>query len=122
MNAAVKETLKVLEKSKNGSFVFAGPKGQPYGSIKKSFKNTLRKAGIEGCWFHDLRHTFASHLVMSGVDLVTVKELRGHSSIEMTMRYSHTNTLSKNSAVAVLDDVLKTDGHNLVTISKKGPI
>ncbi len=38
---------------------------------------------------HSLRHTFASHLVMSGVDLPTVKRLMGHADIETTMIYSH---------------------------------
>jgi integrase len=41
--------------------------------------------------FHDLRHTAATMMVVSGVDLVTVKEILGHSSIEMTMRYAHPN-------------------------------
>ena len=39
--------------------------------------------------FHELQHTFASHLMMSGVDLVTVSKLLRHTSIQMTMRYSH---------------------------------
>ena len=39
--------------------------------------------------FHDLRHTFASHLVMKGVDLRTVAKLMGHKDIKMTMRYAH---------------------------------
>jgi hypothetical protein len=49
--------------------------------------------------FHTLRHTFASHLVMSGADLVTVKELMGHRDIEMTMRYTHLSPDHKVAAV-----------------------
>jgi integrase len=47
------------------------------------------RTGIEDFRFHDLRHTFGSHLVMQGVDLRTVQQVMGHKDIGMTMRYSH---------------------------------
>jgi len=49
--------------------------------------------------WHCLRHTFASLLVMAGVDLRTVQELMGHKSIEMTMRYAHLSPAHKLEAV-----------------------
>ena len=56
-------------------------------------------AGIEDFRFHDLRHTFASHLVMAGVDIRTVQELMGHKDIRMTMRYSHLSDAHLKEAV-----------------------
>ncbi len=63
----------------------------------------MKKAEIEDFCFHDLRHTFASHLVMAGVPLLTVAELLGHKSIDMTKRYSHLSPNHKAAAVRVLD-------------------
>ena len=62
----------------------------------------MRKSGIKDFHFHDLRHTFASQLVMSGADLNTVRELLGHKSIQMTLRYSHLSPNHKQRAVDVL--------------------
>jgi site-specific recombinase XerD len=53
------------------------------------FAEAVRKAEIADFHWHDLRHTFASRLVMAGVDLRTVQELMGHKTIAMTVRYSH---------------------------------
>jgi integrase len=50
------------------------------------FKTALAHSGIANSHWHDLRHTFASRLVMAGVDIRTVQELMGHKTIQMTMR------------------------------------
>lgn len=52
--------------------------GKPYQDAKRSFSTALRKARIRDSYFHDLRHTFTSHLVMAGIDIIAVKELLGH--------------------------------------------
>jgi len=77
--------------------------GRPVKSIRKAFSNACTRAGVKNLRFHDLRHTFASRLVLSGVDLVTVSKLMGHSSITMTMRYSHPTPESLKNAVTSLD-------------------
>jgi site-specific recombinase XerD len=56
---------------------------------RRWFENAVKKAGLENFHWHDLRHTFASRLVMAGADIRTVQELMGHKSILMTMRYAH---------------------------------
>ncbi len=83
--------------------VFFNPDtGKPYLDTKKGFKAACRRAGIEGLRFHDLRHTFASRLIERGADLITVKDLLGHSTVKMTERYTHSSRQSKRNAVELL--------------------
>ncbi len=87
----------------HGEYVFAGrEEGEPLDDVKKAWQPVLKAAAIDGFRFHDLRHTFASKLVMAGVDLNTVRELLGHSDIKMTLRYAHLAPEHKASAVAKL--------------------
>lgn len=63
---------------------------------------TIKRAGITDFRFHDLRHTFASHLVMAGYDLLTVSRLMWHKCIRMTQRYAHLSPDHMKRAVEVL--------------------
>ena len=76
---------------REGTLVLAWPWRKPISRITlyHAFRRAVRRAGVSHCTWHDLRHTFASHMVMAGVDLATVKELLGHETLEMTMRYAH---------------------------------
>jgi len=58
-------------------------------ALRKDFNRARRKAGLPGVRFHDLRHTFASWAIDAGVDLRLLKDLMGHSTMQMTSRYAH---------------------------------
>lgn len=66
------------------------------------FEDALAEAKVKKFTWHDLRHTFASRLVMAGVDLRTAAELMGHKRIQMTMRYAHLAPAHKLAAVQKL--------------------
>jgi integrase len=71
-------------------------------SLKTSWANLLGRAHISAFRWHDLRHHFASRLVQAGVPLNTVRELLGHGSMAMTLRYAHLAPDQKREAVAKL--------------------
>ncbi|MCG6881512.1 MAG: site-specific integrase [Deltaproteobacteria bacterium] len=75
--------------------VFCSTDGKPLKRFDKSWRTSIKTAGFEGFHFHDLRHTFASNLILSGSDIKDVKEMIGHSDISMTDRYSHLTTAYK---------------------------
>lgn len=101
--------MAVLEQHKtkahNGSLVFhdQGKRIEP-NSLRKKLMALTKKCGFPDVTkIHSLRHTFASHLVMKGVDLPTIKKLMGHSDIETTMIYSHLADEHVDKAVEKLE-------------------
>jgi integrase len=86
------------------ALVFPGKGGEPLDNIKTAWKAILSRAKIIKCRWHDLRHHFASQLVMKGVDLNTVRELLGHADIKSTLRYAHLAPHVKAEAVSRLLD------------------
>ena len=119
INDTARETICGLTRRLDAHYLFDDPKtGKPFKDVKRSFVSACRRAGIKDFTFHSLRHTFASHLVMAGVDLTTVKELLGHKTIAMTMRYDHLAPSHKVKAVELLDKVINDEStsqllHNL---------
>ena len=98
-------------------YVFTNPaSGSRFKTVKRAFRTACRRAGVQDMRFHDLRHTFATRLVQSGVDLYVVKELLGHKTITMTMRYAHHYPESLRHGVDVLDGY----GHKTVTVAFEG--
>jgi integrase len=104
MNETVKAMLQATERK--GDYVFCNGEGETFANVRRSFETAVRKSKIEDFRFHDLRHTFASNLVMEGVDIMTVKELMGHKDLTMTLRYSHLAPNYKTKAVNILDRVM----------------
>jgi len=85
----------------------------PMNNIKHSFETAVKKAKIEHCRLHDLRHTFASHLLMNGASLKDVQELLGHKTLEMTLRYGHLSQAHKKKAVNLLNGLTASQKTNM---------
>lgn len=102
MNVQARTALIRVRKHPESQYVFCNGKGKPFVNIRKSFLQACEKADIINFHFHDLRHTFASQLVMAGVDINTTRELLGHKDIRMTLRYSHLSPDHKKRAVDLL--------------------
>jgi len=102
INEFLKNKLISIRKHPKSEYVFCKQDGQPYKDIRTQFNTVLRNAGISKMRFHDLRHTFASQLVMNGIDLNTVRELLGHADLKTTLIYSHLSQDHKKQAVNVL--------------------
>ncbi len=87
-----------------GEMVFCNDDGSVLtkNQCRRPLRWIQKKAGILKLGWHDLRHTFASHLVMRGAPMKAVQELMGHSTMQMTMRYSHLSPSVRRDAVQLL--------------------
>ena len=93
INTVVRKLMLELKlKGKGSEYVFLSSKGMPYkkeDSLRQPFLGALRRAGIEGLRFHDLRHTAATRMIESGASIVAVSKILGHEDLKTTMRYAH---------------------------------
>jgi site-specific recombinase XerC len=109
LNATVVTTLQALytERLPECPYVFAhatGRKaGEPVKDVKNAFHTALEIAEIKDFTWHDLRHTFASWLIMKGTSLRSVAELLGHKGLRMVMRYAHLSPAYLSAEVGLLD-------------------
>lgn len=82
--------------------VFPSKDGGRLDNVKRSWTSVLKEAKIKNFRWHDMRHDFASKLVMKGVPLNTVRDLCGHADIATTLRYAHLAPEHKAEAIALL--------------------
>ncbi len=106
MNVKAREVLDQTVEVLGVPFVFVNPETEDcYVDTTHAFLRACRRAGVEGLRFHDLRHTFASRLAQAGVPLNNIRELMGHGSMQMVLRYAHLSPNCLRDAVAMLDRV-----------------
>jgi len=102
-------------------FVFLNSVNLPYkrqDSLNRIFQAALKKAKIKGFRFHDLRHTAATRMLENSGNIVAVKEILGHSSLDMTMRYAHPNDSLKGAVESLTVKPSEPNGHKFGHISK----
>lgn len=108
LNQKAVEALRNIKETQNSEdrkskWVFANAEGNRIKTIYKAWSEAVQRAGLHDFVIHDLRHTFASWLVMNGVSLLVVRDLLGHASIKTTERYAHLNQNALVQAVSVLE-------------------
>lgn len=105
LNATALDTLKKWKTQCGDSdLVFTSPiTGGRFDNIKKAWVKLTKDAKVSNFRFHDCRHHFASMLVQKGVDLNVVRELLGHASLTMTLRYAYLSPDNTARAVSLLD-------------------
>jgi len=110
MNKPLAKVLRDLRaRQLPGDFVFCKKNGNmlKYTEVRWPIWRACDKAGMDRFQWHMLRHTFASQLVMAGAGITQVKELLGHQTLEMTMRYAH---LAPSALAETVDLLVQDDG------------
>jgi integrase len=116
LNSDATNLLEALARNRNDNYVFPGRiPGRPLEDLKAHWAVIRATAKLPGVRIHDLRHTYASHLVSSGVPLFTVGKLLGHTQIGTTERYAHIAQEPQRAAAETFGAIFR----HAKTISKK---
>jgi len=110
INNALDQLFRTIRQKQQlkSQYVFTFNGGDRVKDVKRSFHTALTAAGITDFRFHDLRHTFASHLLLNGGALADIRDILGHKDMTMTLRYAHLSGEHKRKAVNLLNNL--TDG------------
>ncbi len=102
-------------------YIFKNQSGSPYSEIPKDYRETADKLFNKGIkdprqrvTFHTLRHTFASWLALRGESLLVIKELLGHKTLAMTMRYAHLMPDAKRKAIQGIESAFNQEKERLL--------
>jgi integrase len=127
MTQDIKALFSEMEQKGPDAYVFPSAKGGRKEEVSNTFRKTVDELKLndgisdtrQQVCFHTCRHTFASRLAESGVDLYTIKTLLGHSTIALTERYSHLSEGTLQNAVRTLEQsITRVMPDNVVSISK----
>jgi integrase len=104
----IEKIIRECYTSTDGVYVFCSGKKQRYKAIDDLFANIVKRTGLPRFSFHSLRHSAASDMLDMGVDIVTVKEILGHSDLKTTLRYAHSKEANKMEAIDKLGSRVDT--------------
>ena len=120
MDEILHGVLKGLKESRKiGPYVFCHENGDKRACVFRSFKGACREAGIEDFRFHDLRHTAASLLACGGCDIIMLKNILGHKSLEMTQRYAHLIPDTHEKTRRIMSSIWVPAGNTFINTPKK---
>ncbi|HML53139.1 MAG TPA: tyrosine-type recombinase/integrase [Solidesulfovibrio magneticus] len=126
MTTSVRKMLIDKQLGPHGSLVFPGRGGVKRSWVSNAFERAVNELGFNNgvidsrqkVVFHTLRHTYASWLVEQGIDLYSVKELMGHSTLSMTERYSHLSPQKMRDTIKLFEANIDKKHHVEATLNK----
>lgn len=120
LNAEALDVLGSLERLENNPFIFPSPvTGRPSPSLHFPWCRIRKRAGLSDVRLHDLRHSFASFLVNTGISLYVVQSLLGHTQLRTTQRYAHLSDQTLFDAADTIGSVVRANSSaRLITIEQ----
>lgn len=111
LESPIIEELKILYQKREQSKVLVFASRTAFGKLdpKKAWNAALKQAGIAGCRFHDMRHTFATYAASQGASNLELKTAMGHRTTEMLNRYTHLDVTTTRKFSKTISDRITGD-------------